>query len=228
MKLKPRIGWLLFLVAISACTPELARTELEPFARLDGGNWAADEVLPDGLHRTESGYYSWDQPDGTLGGYEGRCGQTAMANIAWYCGYVVSPSDAIALAPDITPGTRPGRLATGLNRIAGGACGDFRVCRPDTSIGTNPIPWLHDKVHAAGRGHPTPALITSGDALHWVTVVKVHYPEDIGCQVIYLEHGRETRRTCGQFRQVWELDFILSGLVTRDTVLGRYTAICRR
>jgi len=45
---------------------------------------------------------------------------------------------------------------------------------------------------------------------------------------VYLEDGRETHRSCGLFVQTWALDFNLSGLLTRDTILGRYTAICRR
>ncbi len=227
MLMLPRCRLLLLLAFLGGCAPEVPVLEPELGQRPDGGDWPADEVFPAGLHRTESGYYSWEQPDSALNGYEGRCGQTAMANIAWHCGYVLRPTDAIRLAPDLTPGTRPGRLASGLNRIAEGACGEFRVCRPNTGIGAQPIPWLMDKVHAHGRGHPTPVLITSGDALHWVTVVRVGETPDRGCEVVYLEHGTETHRSCGLFQQTWALDFNLSGLVTRGTILGRYTAICR-
>jgi len=219
------------MVSVTGCDPAFVASVDEHSMRTvwpDGGDPSADEWLPRGLRRTRSGYYSWLQPDSAVRGWEGRCGQTAMANIAWHCGYNVSPTDAIRLAPDLTPGTRPGRLATGLNKIAGGDCGEFRVCRPDVASGAQPLRWLHDKVHAYGRGYPTPVLITEGNALHWVTVVDIREPDDGPCTVVYLEDGRETHRPCASFVQTWELLFNLSGLVTRDTILGRYTAICRR
>jgi len=223
---------LLGLMSLAGCEPVSVEMEDDgPSMRTvwpDGGDIPADEWIPRGLRRTESGYYSWVQPGSAVGGWEGRCGQTAMANIAWHCGYILSPDDATRYVPDLTPGVRPGRLASGLNDFVGGACGEFRVCRPDIDAGAQPLRWLQDKVHAYGRGYPTPVLISQRDALHWVVVMEIREPEDGSCTVVYLEDGRETHRSCGLFVQTWALDFNLSGLLTRDTILGRYTAICRR
>ena len=233
--MKTYMNWSVGLVwmlssLIVGCQPELNAEPDEFLSRTiapDGGDWPADEFLPRGLNRTESGYYSWEQPPSSVNGWEGRCGQTAIANLAWYCGFVVSPDDAIRLAPDITPGMRPGSMARALNGLANGVCGNFRVCRPDTRAGARPLWWLHSRVHATPTGYPTPVLITSGEELHWVTVMEIDESEENGCWVVYLEHGTETRRPCGSFVQTWELQFNVGGALAREAVFGPYTAICR-
>ena len=218
------------MIGVTGCTPAFVESVDEHSMRTvwpDGGDLSADEWLPRGLRRTRSGYYSWLQPDSAVRGWEGRCGQTAMANIAWHCGYNVSPTDAIRLVPDLTPGTRPGRLATGLNKIAGGDCGEFRVCRPDVASGAQPLRWLQDKVQAYGRGYPTPVLITEGNALHWMrwwtfeslTTVLARW-----CIWKMAGNAPTMRLVCSDLGAAVQPERVG---YTRY-VLGRYTAICRR
>ena len=65
------------------------------------------------------GSTSFQQPDSQgIGGWEGKCGQTAASNILkMHCGENISPKSVGHYFDDSTPGVYPDTAAKGLNRL---------------------------------------------------------------------------------------------------------------
>jgi hypothetical protein len=181
-------------------------------------------TVPAGVAATASGYYSWPQPPSTLGGYEGYCGQTAIANLAAASGVFVSPAEVGAFCWDPTPGTLPTTFIASLNQVVG--AGPWGACAP--TDGADPILWLHSQIHGV-PGFPVATMIAlPGGALHWVTVVAVTDPGTPQCSVTYLEYGTQTSIPCATFDGYWSLAISLTGVaVDVAGIVSPYTTVCR-
>ena len=140
------LGATIGLCVMVSCFPKgskdsAANTEKNDSLMLDGSPSPTPSETPpidfsdlpdDGpqCHKMADGTYTWDQPDAKFNlfgldtnlpnGYEGRCGQTACANIgANVCNICISPNDPklLQLCKDKTPGTRPSNLIKALNTM---------------------------------------------------------------------------------------------------------------
>jgi hypothetical protein len=161
---------------------------------------------------------SFKQPNGIgINGYEGRCGQTAAANVTYfYCQMVLHPVvDINAYFSDPGPGVAPRTLRDGLNDLfksasrtcpQGGAW--KRVSYKNSSEYLKGIEsGLKAKVefkHKLKRYRsdgkmvfttPIPVLIAQGSYLHWVTVIDLVKTNN-DCKVIYVDQGTQTEVSC--------------------------------
>jgi len=92
----------------------------------DGCNKVASNIQNEqelreiGLRRCEDGTVSYVQPDAEgFQGYEGKCGQTAAANLMYsYCKIIVKPETyANSYLSDYSPGVRPDTMRYGMNNM---------------------------------------------------------------------------------------------------------------
>lgn len=147
------------------------------------------------LFRCKDGTIVHEQPDSTgIGGWNGYCGETAMANINYmYCNYITSPKNYCSTkTTDYTPGTRPGVLTSVMNdyfedneNCPEGEWIDYY----DSSTPEQYISYLIGGIQDGGittrkvnstttkKVSPFPILLDSfpvgGSDRHWVTVVDV-------------------------------------------------------
>ena len=111
----------------------------------------------------QDGSFSWEQPPSRgIAGWEGRCGQTAAANlITTYGNQLVSPEEVIDAAWDGTPGSKPSTVLRAVNTLL-----------PRTGYRRR---FKLDYSNSLGVVRPAAPIITmlqwDSVQLHWVTVV---------------------------------------------------------
>ena len=148
--------------------------------KLPGGTQKRN-VMPDGS-------YSWEQPDSTgVGGWNGYCGQTAMANLlTTYKGVDVTPSDVANAADDWTPGSDPRTLMRAIHAL---------TTDPETyalSIGDQ------DLSSASPRTPIVVLLHWEGKVFHYVTVVKA-----TSTDVTFNHWGMQQTLSVAEFDRRW-------------------------
>ena len=142
------------------------------------------------LNRMPDGSYSWSQPASNgKGGWEGFCGQTAIANLLTTVqgGAVqVSPQDVSRAADDWTPGSKPSTLMRAIQQLA-----------PDPSR----FEISHDTdLSSASPTTPIVCLLEwdGGGTFHYVSVVGVS-----GNVVTFNHWGQQDRLTKDEFERRW-------------------------
>ena len=113
------------------------------------------------LNVMHDGSYSWTQPDSNgLNGWEGFCGQTAVANLltTHRRGVQTSPHDVSKAADDWTPGSSPGTLMRAIGKLAPNVA-DYEL--------------VHDgDLSAASPTNPIVCLLQwQGTSFHYVSVI---------------------------------------------------------
>lgn len=155
--------------------------------------------------------------------YEGRCGQTAIANLLYsYCGQIVDPqADISKKVWDFTPGIRVSTVVDGINEF-------FKSFGRDcprgywTSIrgASDPQHFIRALQTGLSQGAIVERLLPSGEhlfrspvavllnasrrgtyTLHWVTVVDVERGDDFdtSCHVVLNQWAAQYRVPCGLF-----------------------------
>jgi hypothetical protein len=167
-------------------------------------------------------------------GYEGKCGQTAAANVlAAYCKNYFHPhNDLNRYFSDITPGVNPQSLRLGLNQLFY----NLPSCPRDFSwsthnyrsekyfllglsnglqlkLGNN---YIRERLREDGsKVRRTPVIVlesSDGKTLHWVTIVDMIKTHD-KCQVIINDHGRQRKDSCEkQAARAKKVEEVLGGI----------------
>ncbi|MCM0606872.1 MAG: hypothetical protein KA715_12350 [Xanthomonadaceae bacterium] len=179
------------------------------------------------LHVCPDETISSPQPVPEFSGYEGKCGQTAAANITtMMCGKHVSPKGVEAYgAYDLTPGSQPKTLKKTLKKLFSERqytalfCpkGEWSVVKPETSNefllelkatlywskfpNANPTASRNRGVYSV-LIQPTPVLLKySLTNWHWVTVVDVipNEKDKYECSVVYNMEGDQYISDCESF-----------------------------
>lgn len=171
-----------------------------------------------GLRYCKDKTTSFKQPNGTgINGYEGRCGQTAAANVTYfYCQMALHPVvDINSYFSDPSPGVAPRTLRDGLNDLFKSAprtCPQKgawkRVSHKNSSeylkgleSGLNAkVEFKHKLRRYRSDGKlvfttPIPVLIAQGSYLHWVTVIDLVKTKN-DCQVVYVDQGTQSEVSC--------------------------------
>ncbi len=173
-------------------------------------------VCPDGTS-------SIPQPDSTgSGGWNGYCGQTAVANAAgMMCKRYFAPQTVDTYATDITPGTLPGTNVLALKKIFTESYTNVRQANPcpkgawklrnpwskkgfidgiKRELWQGPGKVQRNRLNGT-KISITPVLVLIGsgiDKLHWLTVVDFRQnPQDLfGCDVVMNTWGTQKLMTC--------------------------------
>lgn len=128
------------------------------------------------------GSISFTQPKSTgINGYEGKCGQTAAANIAsMLCEEDFSPIAIDKLFKDVTPGVHPRTLIKGLNKIVKSSQNCLSKKTLTLSYAKNESDYI-EKIQNAQT--PVAILIRNpgGQVLHWVTIIN-SFESSEGCR----------------------------------------------
>ncbi|MCA9652814.1 MAG: hypothetical protein KC501_23045 [Myxococcales bacterium] len=162
-------------------------------------------LMPDGS-------YSWEQPDSNgTNGWEGFCGQTAIANLLTTIqgGVQVSPQDVSRAADDWTPGSRPSTLMRAIQVLA-----------PDPS--RFEVSDDHDLSSASPTAPIVCLLEWGGGDYHYVSVVGTR-----NGMVIFNHWGIQDQLPADEFDRRWGFR---NGGFTSDLVaffggLSAYTSI---
>lgn len=164
-------------------------------------------------HELPDGTISWTQPgDLSTHAYNGRCGETAAANVASMLGQEISPQDVARITSDVTPGTLPSTL---YNYVRDHVPGTWKKGVSSSSEAVKHLELLlHNGRHrAANDRSPIIALLqTQGRSLHWVTVVDVENRQT----VVINQYGRQDRMSLSSFVKAW--GFRNSGLSERSAL----------
>jgi len=162
---------------------------------------ASAATTPLEMSELPDGTVSWEQPsDPAFGGYNGRCGETAIANIISMLLRDTSPHEIISQTSDLTPGTRPRTIEAFLQE---NAPGEWQTKHTARQWGRA---WL---VHALNKGafkaangkSPIVVLVlATASALHWTTVVD--FDEDTD-EVIVNEDKTQQRYDLATFLDHW-------------------------
>lgn len=119
---------------------------------------------------------SYTQPKSTgINGYEGKCGQTAAANIAsMLCEENFSPIRIDKVFKDVTPGVHPRTLVRGLNRIVNKSQNCLSQKKFKLVYANNEQNYIQQ---ISMSDSPVAILIRNpgGQVLHWVTIVDTFY-----------------------------------------------------
>jgi hypothetical protein len=167
------------------------------------------------LNVMADGSYSWSQPSSNgLGGWEGFCGQTAIANLltTHQGGTRVTPHDVSQAADDWTPGSSPGTLMRAIGKLSRNASNYERTNDGDLS--------------AASAQNPIVCLLNwEGTTYHYVSVVGRS-----GDRVIFNHWGMQDSLQQDEFMRRWAFrgGGIGAGVVARLGGLRGNTAIRRK
>jgi hypothetical protein len=181
---------------------------------------AADSRLsilsPSELKVLDDETFSWTQPsDPDFGGYNGRCGEVAAANIQTMIAQRRSPVDVARFMYDATPGTLPSTLANYLQKHAPG---QWAYGRSSSLIARKHMKQFlsFGEAKAANGRSPIAALIqVHATGLHWVTIVDFDEGED---QIVYNDHGKQTKRDFVDFAKDWGFANASSSPATRAVI----------
>lgn len=166
------------------------------------------------LNRMPDGSYSWDQPDSNgKSGWEGFCGQTAIANLLTTIqggAIQVSPQQVSQAADDWTPGSKPSTLMRAIRALA-----------PDPSR----FEISRDRdLSSASPSNPIVCLLEwdGGGSYHYVSVVGTR-----NGVVIFNHWGIQDQRTEAEFDRLWSFSGgnFASDLVAFFGGLSGYTSI---
>ncbi len=156
------------------------------------------EVMVDG---TISYKQPASEPRFEIEGYEGKCGQTALANFCRMLtdekSYTPSHEKLAELTEDETPGVHPSTLVKAANEL----CGQENKYSLKNAEAVDP---LRDLSFTTQEGKPAMVLLNWDqrlDSMHWVTVVLVE--ED---KVVFNHWGTQVRMDAKSFLSKWGSD----------------------
>jgi len=133
------------------------------------------------------GSISWGQPESNgLFGWEGFCGQTAIANLlTTYKGIDISPHDVAAASNDWTPGSDPDTLMRAIGALA---------TDPETYV-------ISNDTDLSSASPTTPIVVLlhwGGTDFHYVTVVKA-----TDAEVTFNHWGKQETLPTAVFHAKW-------------------------
>ncbi len=158
--------------------------------------------------------WSWEQPPGIgIGGWEGRCGQTCVANLLMNSepSRRVSPQHVISMGGDLGPGSHPETLLRFVRTLAGSRR-QYRLCTQDPGALTRVTP-----------ARPIGCLLQwDAGVLHWVTVVDADVRS-----VVFNHWGRQESLARFEFTQRWGFrnQRIVDSAITSVGGLAPFTAL---
>lgn len=165
---------------------------------------------------------SWRQPvDPAL--YNGRCGETAAANIVTMISKKTSPNSVAKLMSDLTPGTKPKTLQSYLQENAPGNWQVGLVPELD-ALSTLKDLTVRGTFKAANKRSPLAALIQlEGYRLHWVTIVDVTPAYD----VMVNQDGTQKSFPAAEFLKLWAFSNPGAGRSVRSVQRTISAACCQ-
>lgn len=159
--------------------------------------------------------YSFEQPDSRgPGGYEGKCGQTAVSNlIAMNCDVEIAPGNCDTVTKDYTPGSRPSTVIGLLNHYRStkrSNCrgkGRWKIfhSQKELFIGDIYRALTHQKILERERIHFPPredkyvspvAILVEMGAPHWIVIVDMLDYGTKDCKVIFNTWGDQYWARC--------------------------------
>ncbi len=163
-------------------------------------------------------WVSWPQPPSSgYRGWNGRCGETAAANVITnVCGVETTPEQVAARGGDWSPGARPATLASWISQV----CGSWIVvdecpagpCELAARLGPQQLMPL---LVQPEPGEPI---------LHWVTLSEVRACDTATCEVEVLEYGARWTLPCADLFTEWQLDATL-GIRVAQAIGGFGTCV---
>jgi len=160
------------------------------------------------------GSFSWDQPDSKgFAGWEGFCGQTAIANLLSTHEGVNYPPRAVGeQATDSTPGTQPSTLMRAIGKLSDP--NNYQMSHNPSIL-----------TLAAPRNPIACLLAWEGSEYHYVTVIRVRN------KTVYFNHwGLQDSLPEAEFKRRWGFKNkgIASRLAAAAGSLRPYTSIRRK
>lgn len=151
---------------------------------------AVPGARPGNCNKLSDGTYSWEQPASRgIAGWEGRCGQTAAANLLTIRGTKwVSPQQVIDSAWDGTPGSKPATLLRAVRKLG-------------PNRGTPDFKLTYDKSLSGVSPSKPIVILLQWDSvqLHWVTLVSA-----TSTKVRFNHWGRSQEMPRKEFDERWD------------------------